>query len=110
MHWYSWERLCTPKYGGGLGFWKIICFNQLLLGKQVWRLLFNPSYLAFNVLRSKYFVRGGGEGNNSPWYLGFLSVIYLEEFYMRNGISWQGSCVENWGCGGCKCEISQSDS
>ena len=55
--WVSWEKMCEPKAGGGLGFKNLKCFNLALLAKQVWRLQLANDSLAFWVLKAKYFPR-----------------------------------------------------
>ncbi|XP_071905812.1 uncharacterized protein [Coffea arabica] len=54
MHWLSWERMAMAKSAGGLGFKDIEAFNQVLLGKQVWRILTKPNLLVSKVLKSRY--------------------------------------------------------
>ena len=55
--WISWEKLCEPKEGGGLGFKNLKLFNLALLAKQGWRLQVGQESLVYKVLKAKYFPR-----------------------------------------------------
>jgi hypothetical protein len=55
IHWLKWDKLCTAKEDGGIGFRNLHMFNTALLSKQCWRLLDNQQSLFFCVFKAKYF-------------------------------------------------------
>ncbi|KAK4385207.1 putative mitochondrial protein [Sesamum angolense] len=57
IHWLAWNKLCSTKLDGGLGFRNLEAINLALLAKQLWRLLTQPDYLVSKVLKAKYFPR-----------------------------------------------------
>jgi hypothetical protein len=55
IHWLAWEKMCTPKSEGGLGFRHMKAFNLSLLAKQEWQLMRHPESLVAQLLKAKYF-------------------------------------------------------
>ena len=58
IHWKDWETLCKLKTLGGMGFKDLEKFNEVMLAKQVWRLLTDHTSLFYRVFSSKYFPNG----------------------------------------------------
>jgi hypothetical protein len=57
-HWISWDILLRPKNYGGMGFHDMRLFNQALLARQAWRLIYHPDTLCAQVLKAKYYPNG----------------------------------------------------
>lgn len=57
MAWIAWEKLCTPKAEGGMGFKDLKAFNLALIAKHGWQILTNPNSLSHEVLKAKYFAK-----------------------------------------------------
>ncbi|XP_019085584.1 PREDICTED: uncharacterized protein LOC109126473 [Camelina sativa] len=55
MHWLTWDKLCSSKQMGGLGFRNVDDFNTALLAKQLWRLIEFPDSLFARVFKNRYY-------------------------------------------------------
>ncbi|XP_074359977.1 putative mitochondrial protein AtMg00310 [Apium graveolens] len=55
IKWLSWDRLCTVKEEGWLGFKKLKDFNIAMLEKQAWRLGNRSNSLVSNFIQARYY-------------------------------------------------------
>lgn len=90
MVWLSWEKLCSPKACGGMGFKSLKEFNMALLAKQRWRLQQKQNSLAYCVLKAKYFptwkFSQATLGNNSSF---TWRSIMLAQVVVNHGLRWR---------------------
>lgn len=54
----SWDKLCAMKEDGGMEFRNVFAFNLIMLGKEGWRIFFDPKDLSSWVLKAKYCPNG----------------------------------------------------
>ncbi|XP_042030015.1 uncharacterized protein LOC121776939 [Salvia splendens] len=79
IHSAAWDKLCVPKYKGGMGFRKLKEFNISTLGKHLRRLIENPDSLLGRVLKARCFPRhgildAGKVGNQSSFWSGLVAA------------------------------------
>ena len=55
FHWISWQKLCTNKNRGGMGFRDINAFNLAMLAKQAWQLIHGTHSLFYRVYEDRCF-------------------------------------------------------
>lgn len=90
IHWRKWDKLCVPKKEGGLEFRELSMFNQALVTRQEWRLLFYPQSLVARMLKAKYsvvqFYGCWRAGDSYLW----KSFLWGREL-LRKGLRWRVS-------------------
>ena len=65
-HLVNWDIVCFPINYGGLGVRKLVVFNEVLLGKWLWRFGIEESKLWRRVIATKYGVNSGGWSTKNP--------------------------------------------
>ncbi|KAL5579315.1 hypothetical protein UlMin_011757 [Ulmus minor] len=85
MHWCTWERLCSHKFDGGMGFRDLRLFNKAILAKQAWRIHTHPTSLAARVLQCFYFHKSSFlqvKVNSSSSFV-WRSILWGRELYKQ---------------------------
>jgi len=93
MHWMAWNKLCSSKADGGLGFRSVNDFNSALLAKQLWRLITVPDSLFAKVFKGRYFRKSNPLDklkSYSPSY-GWRSIISARSLVKKGLINRVGS-------------------
>jgi hypothetical protein len=75
VYWEAWDILTRPKNFGGVGIRDPQLLNQVLLARQCWRIITNPSSLCARFLKSIYYPRGN-----------FLDTVFRQDA----SPSWRG--------------------
>lgn len=55
IRWLAWDKMCTSKDRGGLGFRSMHGFNLALMGKHVWNFLSNRNSLVARIFKARYY-------------------------------------------------------
>ena len=87
MAWLSWEKMCTPKEAGDMGFRDLKAFNLALLSKQGWRLQTCNNSLFHRVFQVKYFPNGDFLSAT----LGTKPSYVWRSLFAAQQIVWKGS-------------------
>ena len=100
MHWISWERLCSRKKKGGVGYRDLHLFNLAMLARQGWRLIVELDSLCAQVLRAKYYPNGDllGVKEKSGISYSWRSLIRGLKA-LNNGLIWRvgdGTNINIW--------------
>ena len=100
MAWISWDKLCTPKSQGRMGFKQLKQFNLALLAKQRWRLQVGSDSIMFRVFKACYFPNCDfihakvGCNPSFAW-----RSIMAAQSIVCNGVRWQvgnGRSIQIW--------------
>ncbi|KAJ9561419.1 hypothetical protein OSB04_006579 [Centaurea solstitialis] len=100
INWLSWDKICTPKKFGRLGFCDLTAFNVAMLGKQGWRLVSNPSSLVNRIFKAKYYPHGDfmeARLGNSPSFI--WKSMWHSQLALREGLRWKvgdGKTIKIW--------------
>ncbi|KAJ8765805.1 hypothetical protein K2173_015611 [Erythroxylum novogranatense] len=89
IHWMSWERMCQPKFFGGLGFKHLHDFNLSMVGKQAWQLFKDPTSVVARVLKAKYFPSTSFLASN----LGNNPSFIWRSFWESKSLLKEGACL-----------------
>lgn len=87
VHWINWQKLCTQRKKGGMGFKDISAFNLAMLAKQAWRLIHQDYSLFYRVYKAQYFPNCSflmAELGSNP------SYVWQSHLAVRDVI-WEGS-------------------
>lgn len=86
----AWDKVCRATEEGGLGIRDISAFNESLMLKLVWNLAANTKKVWVDIMRAKYFSRGGFRGIQSCTRASkvWKEVQRLKEFF-RESTRWQ---------------------
>ncbi|KAL9808894.1 hypothetical protein AtNW77_Chr00c001g0320531 [Arabidopsis thaliana] len=93
MHWMAWNKLCSSKSEGVLGFRDVDDFNLALLEKQLWCLISFSDSLFANVFKGRHFTKSNHLENiksQSPSY-GWRSICSARSLVCKGLIKRDGS-------------------
>ena len=100
MAWVGWKKMCKAKRQGGMGFRNLQAFNLVMLAKQGWRLLSNPTSLVAHIYKAKYYPYGdvlrAKLGSNPPY---TWRSIFSSLEVIRRGSRWRvgnGKLIHIW--------------
>ena len=90
----AWEKVCLLRELGGLGIRNLASFNQVLLGKWLWRFGHETTYLWQRVIAMKY---GEGKGVGALELVEGLMVVDYGGVLVKGGILSLGISLLWWG-------------
>lgn len=86
----AWEKMCSPKSEGGMGFKSLEVFNLALLAKQAWRLMTEEGSLFSKVFKARYFSTGSIMTSRLGPNLSFVwRSIWAGVEVLKRGMRWR---------------------